>query len=163
LIYGGEDSQFLEEIAYPDEIGYFQYLNCLVASEPDADDPFCGALRQGGQHFIPVAAAGNLNPAIAASHTGAVEFPYAPALWDSVLSVSATDAQEYVAKTGEVAMQGNLEVELRSGTVKTIEGTSFAAPRLAVWAAIYLMQVAHGDTDPCDAPPDPILNYAETA
>ena len=99
------------------------------------------------QQIISIGAAGN------SSQT----FPYAPALWDGVVSVSAADCDcgdepAYYSNHGEVMLDG------RHPTADGIVGTSYAAPRLSVLAARYLLD---GGINPCASRLDifPVLGY----
>lgn len=84
-------------------------------------------------------------------------FPYAPALWDSVVSVSGSDCEcadepAFYSNHGEIMLDGRHPVE--GGVV----GTSYAAPRLSVEAAMYLLR---GWANPCpfDRAIFPVLGY----
>jgi hypothetical protein len=96
------------------------------------EDPLIQRIEELSQneHVISVAAAGN----------AALDFPFAPAMWKGVLSVSADAAY---ANAGEVVANDVVTFTLQVGETKVIHGTSFAAPELSVWAAYYLMQ-GHG-------------------
>jgi hypothetical protein len=75
---------------------------------------------------------------VAAAGNAGLDYPFAPAMWERVLSVSA-DAD--YANAGEVVANDVVTLTLQGG--ETIHGTSFAAPELSVRAAYYLMQ-GHG-------------------
>ena len=75
------------------------------------------------RRLIPVAAAGNDKR----------PFPYLPAAWDSVLSVGANN---YESNAAEIWMNG--ESSMRDPIDLWKGGSSFAAPRVSVWAALYL-------------------------
>lgn len=102
------------------------------------------------ERVIPVAAAGN---GLGASHIP-LSFPFAPAVWPSVVSVSADplakapDGTEgtsgygtaWYSNSGEVRMSGTLEANLTDGLVNhPVYGTSFAAPLMSVQEAFYLV------------------------
>jgi hypothetical protein len=93
------------------------------------EDPLIQRIEELSQneHVISVAAAGN----------AALDFPFAPAKWKGVLSVSA-DAD--YANAAEVLANHAVTIALQGGQTKVIYGTSFAAPELSVRAAYYLMQ-----------------------
>jgi hypothetical protein len=65
-------------------------------------------------------------------------FPFAPALWNPVGSVSVSDVEPqqraFYSNGGEVIMDGNWMVGSAA-----VQGTSFAAPRLAVRHAFHLL------------------------
>ena len=103
---------------------------------------------------IPVAAAGNgtftvgINPV---RHTP-LTFPFAPGMWNNVVSVSASasGAMASYSNSGEVMLNGE--------TPELVHGTSFAAPRLSARQAIYLLA---GGPVPCgvEIPPLGYVNY----
>jgi hypothetical protein len=138
----------------------FQFMQCV--GNPNLDNESCSqlfgqeVLRQGDDGFavekiIPVAAAGNT------SLTAPIEYPFEPALWPTVLSVSAFDAEIYFANPGEVALKGT-HLSRLDGEGNPIVGTSFAAPRMSIWAAIFLM--THGQAVcPSDSNQLPVLGY----
>jgi hypothetical protein len=126
---------------------------------------------------VPVAAAGNglgyvpaADPAVQAGDGEVVkirlDFPFAPAIWNSVVSVSATEADPAFAgpavpgsdlrtrysNGGEVMLDG----QYTYGTT-SVHGTSFAAPRLAYLEALYLLG---GGAVPCGQPVPP-LGYSD--
>lgn len=114
------------------------------------NDALCNFLKECNHHTInnateltdsenlediivyPVAAAGN-------GGESSVDFPFAPAMFDGVVSVGAVkdevsdpkDAKIYYSNPGEILMDG----KYIDGKGK---GTSFAAPRFSARAAIYL-------------------------
>jgi hypothetical protein len=101
-------------------------------------------------NFVPVAAAGNgiVLTSDSDSHVTArhpLPFPTAPAIFDTVVSTSASDGPTY-SNAGAVKLSG------LSATGD--QGTSFAAPRLSVREAIYLYKLAGAPA--CSAQP---LNY----
>lgn len=146
-----------------------EFLRCLV--NPVIEGEFCEALvdlgiitavegengeRKMEQQFIPVAAAGNL------PRNTMPDYPYAPALWDSVVSISAVEAlpgrsSSYTSNFGEIAMRG-LHPSAIDEHGEPRQGTSFAAPRFSVWAAMYLLT---GGPSPCEEGDDhyPVLGY----
>ena len=92
-------------------------------------DPLYGYLKEKaftGQ-FIAVGAAGN---------EGAY-YPYAPAIWDNVVSASAKpdSAGSSYSNWGEVQLEGVLDSYLAG---QTVLGTSFSAPELSYEEALYL-------------------------
>jgi hypothetical protein len=82
---------------------------------------------------------------VAATGNAGLPYPFAPAMWRQVLSVSAV--ADY-ANAGEVVaeVEGNSVVMLTPQSAQ-IHGTSFAAPELSVRAAYYLMQGHGADCD----------------
>ena len=75
---------------------------------------------------------------IAAAGNSGFNFPFAPAIWDSVLSVSAGDAGQKPAaysNWGEVVASGVHPM------ATAVVGTSFAAPRMSLAAAFYLLDL----------------------
>jgi hypothetical protein len=88
---------------------------------------------------------------VAAAGNSGFNFPFAPALWPSVVSVSALDTEGATApraeysNSGEVAMDGQhtsttLVFDFPEGQREApVEGTSFAVPRLSLQAARYLL------------------------
>lgn len=153
---GAQGDTFFHWISHPRNSRYGWLMECLVAPETGE---FCQNVRRDGQQFIPIAAAGNLDLEDGARHPGSVMFPYAPALWDAVISVGDSDPQAYLPKRGEIAMKGLYREYPELGI--TVEGTSYAAPRLAVWAATYLLQVRDGTALPCETDHVPVLGYAQ--
>ncbi|WP_117213266.1 S8 family serine peptidase [Allorhizocola rhizosphaerae] len=91
---------------------------------------------------IPVAAAGN--GVLVRDDTGSLPrrvrfaFPFAPAVWNAVLSVSASQkaqgSRAFYSNSGEVVMDGSWAVGSAG-----MQGTSFAAPRLSARHAVYLL------------------------
>src|SRR5262245_47479480 len=79
----------------------------------------------------------------------ALPFPFAPAIWNDVVSASASTSDSPsgghavlmgYSNRGEVALEG-------SSRRADVQGTSFAAPRLTAWEAIYLL---NGGRFACD-------------
>lgn len=99
------------------------YEQTEFVGERMASDPIFDLLsdpeRSGNNGFIYVAAAGN----------SGLGFPFAPALWDFVLSTSAPSS--VTSNFGEVETDG---------IYGNWRGTSFAAPRLSVLSAMYLLR-----------------------
>jgi hypothetical protein len=104
--------------------------------DPDRIDPLYEKLLEHREELIAVAAAGNYG----------LPFPYAPALWDDVLAVSAPPVQlpasncsptpiAFIANAGEVLVDGQ-HFEVNSNCQV---GTSFAAPTVSVYAASYFL------------------------
>ena len=111
------------------------------------DDPLKGYLKELSASYtiIPVAAAGNEG----------LPYPYAPAMWNEVLSVGspidgkdqlglqlssfddgAGNQLQFKTNSGEVEMEGCTNYQ---GTQR-IPGTSFASPKVSYLAALYLLQ-----------------------
>jgi hypothetical protein len=141
-----------------DHLLLYELVSCLSFQEGDGCLGFLGrAGLTAGQQSIPIAAAGNSK----------VPYPFAPALWDSVVSVSAADPDvaagifpEYT-NNGEIRMEGQYPFEQpKDPNGRRLTGTSYASPRLAAWAALYLL---HGGQTPCDddddPDPRPVLGY----
>jgi hypothetical protein len=113
--------------------------------------------------IIPVGAAGNgawYRPPLMYSHPlvrKVVDFPFAPALWPMVVSVSAN--KDGVA--GTLAAYSNWGEVREDGTGPAIapgsHGTSFAAPRVSAEEAMYLF---NGGLSPCGHS-SPALKYAD--
>jgi hypothetical protein len=118
----------------------------------------------GDIRFIAIGAAGNGVARHGASGLEGVRlgFPFAPAIWNDVVSVSAgtasgSDPEDATAPTaytnaGEVLRIGATTI----GTGRVI-GTSFAAPRLSALEALYLLGGGSGE---CQGNRPP-LGYAE--
>jgi hypothetical protein len=114
---------------------------------PGGSDPLYTMLKdpptlgQSGS-TISMAAAGNSGT----KDLKALDFPFAPALWPEVLSVSASGSASAATDPLDVTSQ-NKATYSNSGEVmvsgvnsdKTNEGTSFAAPKLAYLTARYLL------------------------
>jgi hypothetical protein len=125
--------------------------------------------------IIPVGAAGNgvkyvdpkADPAKAYDPANLIRkglpFPFAPALWDFVVSASADANSDVTAhlNSGEVKLDGT-----GPGLIPGSFGTSFAAPRLSALEAKYLAQtgsVVCGGTPPLgyvDLSVSPVLNLS---
>jgi hypothetical protein len=94
------------------------------------------------RQVIPVAAAGNgvltLTDTSPRPMRVRFDFPFAPGLWDSVVSVSASEknagGRAPYSNSAEVIMDGR-----HTMGAAALQGTSFAAPRLAVRQALYLL------------------------
>lgn len=100
--------------------------------ESNEEDALYRLLYQYRTTTISVGAAGNMS----------ATFPFAPALWSTVLSVSAEASQRSGSKadysnSGEVMLPGAVKF---GG--KVIEGTSFAAPWMSYLMAQYLLNVS---------------------
>jgi hypothetical protein len=122
---------------------------------------------------IPVGASGNgvkyVDPSSPQAYDPAnlirrgLPFPFAPALWDSVVSVSADAAPDVTARlnSGEVKLDGT-----GPGLIPGSFGTSFAAPRLSALETKYLAEtgfVVCGGTPPLgyvDMSASPVLNLS---
>ena len=132
----------------------FNALSWLAVCKPTSDGNFCP------QQTISIAAAGN----------EAWEFPFMPGLWKSVVSVGATDSSDAFASysngsevilNGEHPHQAGLltndpevcgslfDCSLYEGH-NSVVGTSYAAPRLSLLAARYLLD---RDEPSCPTPP----------
>jgi hypothetical protein len=139
FLVGEEDTIRLSEgLIFPVGNRGYETMNCITYN-PELDfspsaptmDFDCGfivrndALARQNQ-FILVAAGGNEEQ---------YAFPYLPAVWDSVLSVGASN---YDSNYAEIRMNGESTfpdpVDVWKG------GSSFAAPRMSVWGALYLLQ-----------------------
>jgi hypothetical protein len=83
-------------------------------------------------------------------------FPFAPAIWQNVISISASTPDGGALTTysngGEVMLPGDYDIGESHA-----HGTSFAAPRMAAQEAIYLLT---GGQVPCDNETPP-LGYAK--
>jgi len=100
---------------------------------------------------IPVGAAGNWG-------MDGFEFPFAPAIFDSVVSIGAEPVQnkEIYSNPSEVIMDGEHSTVM-DDSGEPIRGTSFASPRFSAKAAIYLR---NGGTGPLPGSVEPPLGYA---
>jgi hypothetical protein len=147
-------------LAYPLDASPFDpSLEVFLAEEFLEDDELRRQLESGfGQrsNVISVAAAGNLGGY-------GYEYPFAPAIFDNVVSVSAAtrdvdDSRVGYSNPGEVLMVGDHSDDAYGD----LSGTSFAAPKFSLLAAIYLL---NGGRSPCDVADDmppsfPALGYA---
>jgi maltose/maltodextrin transport system substrate-binding protein/arabinogalactan oligomer/maltooligosaccharide transport system substrate-binding protein len=99
-----------------------------------ANDPLSILLSAIRTDVISVGAAGNFGEY-------QYDFPFAPAIWDFVVSVSAAE-DDAAARHGELASYSNAGEVLMSGQHPTENevGTSFAAPRFSLEAALYLLR-----------------------
>ena len=100
--------------------------------------------------------------AVAAAGNDGRDFPYAPARYGNVVSVSAEytgveACQEILSATGQSAVLSNKAEVQMHGLYDCLPGTSFAAPRLSFEMALYLLR---GGSIDCDGlfPP---LDYEE--
>ncbi len=181
---GLTDEQKLAQFRFGHAFGQFRlYMSYMAEQEVKAEqkvmscqnDPLCRYLnlKASSGQVISVGAAGNVT----------VTFPYAPAVWPMVVSVSAgpTDKREYYSSAGEVQMQGQLSspITLSTGTrlniftlfdpqrsitatANSLYGTSFAAPELSYQEALYLLK---GGPVPCNGnqgKTSPPLKYVPT-
>jgi hypothetical protein len=135
---------------------FFGFIECLSGKNQKFDESYqldknyqledrtCDQLEvPASTNIILVGAAGNSGPGYL--------FPFAPALWNQVVSVSASEIDGVMANysnTGEVMMLGttqytDVSVPLDDGsTILTdVVGTSFASPRLALDRAQYLLSI----------------------
>jgi hypothetical protein len=117
-------------------------------------------MNTGGRRVVPVGAAGNgvlLTEDRPSPQRVRFEFPFAPALWNTVVSASASQKAfgtlAPYSNSGEVLLDGSLSL----GTAR-LQGTSFAAPRLAARQAAYLLT---GGTATCNGYV-PTLGYANS-
>src|SRR5262249_34555246 len=110
---------------------------------PVAGDPLYEKLadlvKLGPKRVVPVGAAGNGMSYKAANgllHFFQLDFPFAPAMWDSVVSVSSAPRpteqglnRAAYANSGEVTQDGHLTYTAPTNTTPyELDGTSFAAP-----------------------------------
>ncbi len=120
---------------------------------------------------VPVGAAGNgldfdtgfKADQIAVARVQRLDFPFAPAMWNTVVSVSAAPlfkedgSRAWYSNSGEVTLDGHLKVTV-DGTAYELDGTSFSAPRLSHLEALYLLT---GGPVQCVTPAHiPPLGYA---
>jgi hypothetical protein len=126
------------------------------------NDPILGLFNMyedaGDPEVVPVAAAGNVMTDVVESRR---DFPLAPAIWDSVVSVSAVDADAVDADAEDDNLSGDVAGWSRYAEVKlggmfvydsaTLRGSSFASPVLSAKMAIYLLNGGHVRCDPSDA------------
>ncbi len=115
---------------------FFNFMSCLSGSKPIERQPCENVSFPMETNIILVGAAGN-------SPSPSYPFAFAPALWDEVVSASASNPDGNIAgysNTGEVMMDGTISY----GDVDVI-GTSFASPRLALQQAIYLLSITSPD------------------
>jgi hypothetical protein len=116
------------------------------------------------REVIPVGAAGNgIRRFVGPGGTSApvrLDFPFAPALWDSVVSVSASanGDRAFYSNSGEIMLDGNATINVAAGT-EAIDGTSFSAPRLSTLEALYLI---HHDNNSC-AGSTPPMGYVNSS
>ncbi len=126
-----------------------------------------GLVNNPATKVIPVAAAGNgigfdLGDEVA-QRAVRPDFPFAPAMWNSVVSASSWNPDKhsdraFYSNSGEVMLDGHFEFTPPSvGNVLKLDGTSFAAPRLSHKEALYLLT---GGPMPC-APHIPPLGYSD--
>jgi hypothetical protein len=161
-IAGEPDEQTQRDALLDDTFGGVRLSLAYPAGDiSDEGDPLGILLRkfeeeaQGGtpdKRVISIAAAGNSR----------YKFPFAPALWDSVVSVSALD-EDYLNRGGvAIADYSNYGEVAMEGDYMGFEGTSYAAPRLSFQAARYLLD---GGTVVCtgtlQVPTVPPMAYAE--
>jgi hypothetical protein len=127
--YGNGYTNIPSQINTGDFAGFTQ---CLFGGHTDN--------RTCGQLSLPVNA--NIILVGAAGNSG-YDFAFAPALWDHVVSVSASDVgggKAGYSNTGEVMMDGTTKF---SHDGVDVVGTSFASPRLALEQAFYLRDITH--------------------
>ena len=86
---------------------------------------------------------------VAASGNSGASFPFYPAAWSGVQSVSASmDSDDFIA-SGALAPYSNFGTIMMPGVWGKEMGTSFAAPRYSFAMALYLLN--HQDTTGCPA------------
>jgi hypothetical protein len=145
--WSGGDNPILPDVRYQPDNSQDPVIRFLNTDLPEEATK--------GRRVISVAAAGNSKR----------PFPFAPAAWDSVLSITAEPASDKrpglssaYANAGEVMLSGKYAYNVPEGSrfngndvsgELTLYGTSFAAPEFSVWAAEYLL---NGGPIPC---PDP--------
>ncbi|MBO3740154.1 hypothetical protein [Actinoplanes flavus] len=132
----------------------------------------------GGLRVVPVAAAGN-GIGVATEGTPPsgfrLDFPFAPAIWKNVVSVSAlsrrtvtsdracgTDPlsaeRAWYSNSGEIRYDGDFDHTPKGGPCQRLTGTSFAAPRISYREALFLLA---GGTVDCGTGIRPPLGYVE--
>jgi hypothetical protein len=82
---------------------------------------------------------------VAAAGNSGFNFPFAPAILPSVLAVSATEDKNYPdfkSNSGEVQVDGTLPGH------NNVIGSSFAAPRVSLLAALYLLRIGKSNCNP---------------
>jgi hypothetical protein len=133
----------LYKIVGPNEKDVFMNdpLRCLINPDENCAKRANWPPPKGFPPVVFVAAAGN----------SGLGFPFAPALWPEVLSVSAQKAEDVSGRadysnSGEVMMSG-----LEKLTYSL--GTSFATPKLAALEARYLLRRSTAAPPPCTIPP----------
>jgi len=150
LLYTPELGSVRLRTIYPSNIDLFQsspYYQSLI------NDPIANWLAESSKDpshpVVSVAAAGNEG----------ISFPFAPGIWDSVVSVSADGEDNGLApysNWGEVKLDGKANYN-----GEDVFGTSFAAPVLSYKEAIYLYNdgfvECKGSEDIQNSPP---LGYA---
>ena len=142
---GESKPNFLQELGDPPDplLEFFRDPPSYINRETDNEEDIVNK-----EDIINVAAAGNAGR----------NFPYAPAIWEQVLSVSAGGAQDQhhrYANDGEVIAYDIVEVKHKDGGTIPVHGSSFAAPEVSVRAALYL---AEGRDAACNDNP---LAYAD--
>ena len=111
---------------------------------------------------------------VAAAGNSGLRFPFAPALWQNVLGVSAFDAPPTTAihdfvspsasskasysNSGEVMLNGAYyDATITDTNGNSLRGTSFAAPEMSVLAALHLLK---GGAVNCGGSTVPAMKYA---
>jgi hypothetical protein len=149
---------------------YTPFLNLDPKRDPAGEgfDSKLGIQWQGGEMFgssseDPLHAFIREHPtvfAVGASGNSDFNFPFAPAMWDHVLAVSApeerspptgSESKAFKANAGEVQLSGVYSLD------SSIIGTSFAAPKLSILAAIYLL---NNNNPTCKTSAGDLLNPA---
>ncbi|MDI1464103.1 hypothetical protein QEZ54_24250 [Catellatospora sp. KI3] len=112
------------------------------------------------QAVVAVGAAGN-GIRCGKERRASFRFPFAPALWDGVVSVSAANPAGGImpySNSGEVRLDGEGPSALLPGS----HGTSFAAPRLSAYEAVYLLRTGRIRCAPtADRPPLAYVTHAD--
>lgn len=130
IAYGSLQTRFTEQVQIPYQNGTFEQEYKAPWLETQGDlfgsgfiDPLFtlfDGFSASGRTVINVASAGNFG----------FKFPFAPGIWSSVVSVSATGIS-FTPNDGDVALKGVFD---------GWEGTSFSAPRFSLMAARYLLR-----------------------
>lgn len=104
-------------------------------------------------NYLDEGAEGNPVSNIAAAGNFGFNFPFAPGIWESVVSVSA---EESLSNAGEVLMKGAFECEINT----TCYGTSFSAPLLSYLTAMHFLKGGSNDCQGLKGKSTPPLGYA---
>jgi len=92
-------------------------------------------------------------------NSGPLPYPFAPAMWSAVLSVSALNAD--YSNSGEITVSGTHPTE-KMDSREPITGTSFAAPRVSLVTAMYLLFGGDAKCSGYDGDSHPPMAYAPT-
>ncbi len=85
-------------------------------------------------------------------HLIRINYPFAPAIWNTVVSTSALESGQRAgySNSGEVILDGSATLPVAAtAAARGVHGTSFAAPRLSARHALHLMR---GHPTTCAAP-----------